>query len=146
MREYLFRGKTDFNRWAYGSLIVAEFDYRDNYYCILESEDDVHPMDWPYLDGFIGTFDGKATTINPETVGQWTGLVDKNGVKIFEGDIIKCSIIYDIGCYPHSRPEVREVIYREGCFNPLYDCERNTYEVIGNKWDNPELIDAIGGN
>jgi uncharacterized phage protein (TIGR01671 family) len=80
--------------------------------------------------------------VDPETVGQWTGLVDKNGVKIFEDDIIKCSIFYDTGCYPHTSIETRVVTYKSCYFNPLCFCEPHNYTIIGNIYDNPEL----GGN
>lgn len=64
MHEILFRGKKHDGTWAYGSLIHA-----GTYCCILEAEENVHPMNYPYLDDDIGTFDGKATPVNPETVG-----------------------------------------------------------------------------
>ena len=123
MRDILFRGiaKTDGQRWKRGLWVFGDL-------VRLQDGNDGKPHIYGYGEVF------------PETVGQYTGICDKNGRKIFEGDIIKCSIIYDIGCYPHSETEIKEVKYIEGCFMSLYDCERNTYEVIGNIYDNPDLI------
>lgn len=146
-RTYIFRGKTDSGKWVYGSLIMA-----DDYCCILEKEEDLHPMDYPYLDGFIGTFDGTATPVKPETVSQWTGLVDENGFKIFEGDIITPAPNYNskysrqgIVEYGHYNTDGRS--YEIYGYKVIGDWVELEYcIVVGNKWDNPELMDAIEGN
>ena len=76
--------------------------------------------------------------VDENTVGQYTGLKDKNGTKIFEGDIILL----------RSDEEPYQVVFDESCFhvydssvcyvmNNFYDYEM---EVIGNIYDNPELL------
>ena len=125
MREYLFRGKqADSNEWAEGCLI-----HTPNYCCILQDEEKVHPIDYPYLDNDTGCFDGYATPVMPETVGQYTGLTDKNGKKIFEGDILKSAWGYK------GAVDFEDILYAKGecLFNE--ECE-----IIGNIHDNPELL------
>lgn len=145
MREILFRGKrTDNGEWVYGCLIFAP-----NYNCILQDEEKVHPMDFPYLNGELGVIDGTVTPVDPETVGQYTGLTDKNGKKIFEGDILK-SYEYD---------DVFFIKYFDTDNYPAFDCvpdvplcecnglaflvNEEGCEVVGNIYDNPEQFGIV---
>ena len=128
MREILFRGKRiDNGEWVYGNLNYGTIEItsiKGSYYI---SDFDVNP------------WDKKFYPVIPESVGQYTGLTDKNGKKIFEGDII-----FD--------PELKEnhiVMFDEGgfcteeMFLQFYLCfDEMEVEVIGNIYDNPELLEA----
>lgn len=135
MRDILFRGKrVGGNDFVYGNLIHV-----DDYCCILEREEDLHPMDAPYLDGEIGWIDGKATPVVPETIGQFTGLCDRNGNKIFEGDIIRYG--YDeahfVVCYKGGA--FRMLNYVDGCSSAIWPAY--AWMILGNIHDNPELLE-----
>lgn len=116
MREILFRAKqTDNGEWVEGSLIKSV--WMDSYGYITKSQ----------------TTD--LVTVFLSTVGQYTGLTDKNGKKIFEGDIIKYS-------EPEILTGVYKVVYAFGFFSP-FDCISTRHcEVIGNIHDNPELLEG----
>lgn len=141
MRDYLFRGKRSYEHWrnedpwVYGSLIQAK-----DYCCIL-NPDDENDMDYPYLDGDLGTIDGSAIPVIPETVGQFTGIIDKNGTRIFEGDIIKTiEGAFPVVCRSGAVWLYDELLLSNDHLDFLGSYIPNAIEVIGNIHDNPELL------
>lgn len=133
MREILFRGKRNDNgEWIIGGYYHGEvynLDEIDIHYIIPSC--DLYDEDLELVD------------VIPETVGQYTGLKDKNGKRIFEGDILFSSYIAD-----SPSIEVVKWIYngwhtQEGDLTPdmIDDVGIMPYsEVIGNVHDNPGLM------
>ena len=135
MREILFRGKITQDEWVYGFYENVKLE-----------EATIH-----YINGKI---------VSSKTVGQYTGLTDKNGKKIFEGDIIRLTPPKESGeIYiptPRNPQEDRilKVIFFDGMFAvdmskwfkyghgkvALQTYETNRIEIIGNIYDNPELL------
>lgn len=136
MRDILFRGKTvgDNGKFVYGNLIHV-----DDYCCILERKEDLHPMDEPYLDGEIGWIDGKATPVIPETVGQSTGVYDKNARLIFDGDIVRAMMDWGPGGMLESTVDIGFKIFEGYRWNYFV---LDTIEIIGNVYENPELVEG----
>ena len=130
MREILFRGKrTDNGEWVYGELI-------QNVDClkIREQEKSIKKI-------------AKSYEVDPETVGQFTGLLDKNGKKIFEGDIVLGLFLFDISinAVVKFRDGAFGLEWRRGEiieFNAFTSLCNITYEIIGNIYDNPELLEG----
>ena len=129
MREILFRGKrTDNGEWVYGNLVRG--------------------CDEKYA--YIVEFGNKEmcrnyVNVNPETVGQYTGLKGRNGINIFEGDIVKrvwlektsvYQIVYDDG--------LASFIGQAGLEFTTFDYDSEEFEVIGNIYDNPKLLRGNG--
>jgi len=142
MREILFIGKRkDNGEWIKGHLIR----YKDGGCGIIPSEAKVHICaDNPK---FIQTV---CYEVIPETVGEYTGLKDKNGKKIFEGDIVKACRGKDIEkgiVYYDERIGAYAVLYNDENINLLFDIftskDSNVYiEIVGNIHDNPELLEV----
>lgn len=129
MREILFRGKSvDNGEWVYGDLLTPT---------------DIMDI-WEISEN---TGMGARYEVESETVGQFTGLTDKNGNKIFEGDIVKSCFRSDADKEPMT---VEFRIERGGwfpfaCGDGCGCCEVDTYlpisvEVIGNIHDKEELL------
>ena len=132
MREILFRGKRiDNGEWVYSSFIMQDKEHK-----VLSAE--------------VELFDGeKWRAVIPETVGEYTGLADEDSIKIFEGDIVAptvlsnfppCEVVFDVA--------EGQFVVKDACgdyhgafasFGRIFD---NRYTVVGNKWDNPELLEV----
>ena len=156
MREILFRGKRcDNGEWVQGFYVRADHHWHKN---------GIH-KDWIALGasangGWFALHNKYA--VKAETVGQYTGLTDKNGKKIFEGDIVNAVIVRDLGGGTENRQETGIIAYDKigmiglvakyagsipiwsdffqeltlsGCINDFW------FEVIGNIHDNPELLE-----
>lgn len=128
MREILFRGKrVDNGEWTEGDLIQS----RDKTY--------IHPK----ANSFRVSETGLSKLIvlrevYPETVGEYTGLTDKNGKKIFEGDFIRSNSGRGyIEYYPNDC--AFDVVDDHGFLWLI--SEMSNIEVIGNIHDNPELLE-----
>ncbi len=133
MREIICRGKDLDNKWRIGYLgvfkgkaqIFVPFTAEE------EKENEGH---------FLSAIGGLWYNVKPETVGQYTGLTDKNGKKIFEGDIVDMN---GKGC---GFKRIECVKYDEGGFSPIavagWECTpyHNEIEIIGNIHDNSELM------
>lgn len=131
-REIKFRGKRiDTGKWVYGSLL--QWKDGDATICANESENN----------NVLIKHD-----VNPDTVGQYTGLKDRNGKEIYEGDILVQEIQDNIGLfkdYFEARWEPVGFIgiclnnESKGFTDALESC--TDYIVCGNRWDNPELLE-----
>lgn len=131
--RFLSRGKREDNgAWETGFLVIKRWDCSDERYFITDKMTGWH------------------TPVIPETVGQCTGLEDKNGKLIFEGDIIKTKKYgRDIGHSNVNNFDIFKVIYEPAVFR-LKNVRRgfnlvgngNDFEVIGNVMDNSELLEV----
>ena len=124
MREILFRGQRFDGVWFEGYFFAK-----------------------PILEKYFIIIGEDQYMVKPETVGQYTGLTDKNGLKIFEGDIVTIPDSKKMGLpalirYDYVRATFE--VSRSG-YNPLSLIDaREFYEVIGNIHDNPELLKEGG--
>jgi uncharacterized phage protein (TIGR01671 family) len=146
MREILFRGKrSDTGDWVKGFYIQKPNPFSEDGKPIRHCIIDLPPFGYD---------------VDPETVGQFTGLFDKNGTRIFEGDVLDLSILGPdhslkavsiehgaVGFFPLHPEEEAEEDRRWRSFwkddeQDFWDSEYFT--VVGNIHDNPELLEGGG--
>jgi uncharacterized phage protein (TIGR01671 family) len=130
MREIIFRGKRkDNGEWVYGSLIKRDLG------CFIVDESNNSSL--RFCSESVFAFD--CVLVIPETVGQYTGLTDKNGKKIFEGDIL--STRFGIGVVKYINGIFFVILTESGkeCRTTVYSVCSNGI-IIGNIHDNSELL------
>lgn len=152
MREILFRGKRlDNGEWVEGFIVASrENTYPDGFEMIT-----VDGINYDEIDNYIPDFISYA--VDPFTVGQYTGLEDKNGKRVFEGDVIKpfddeidkMVVEFHHGqfllCLYGNRGYMAEYGWEEegnyGCFEaePL-SSYGDDIEIISTIYDNPEML------
>lgn len=154
MREILFRGKRlDNGGWVEGYYVSHQ---HVAHYII-----PVSPGGYEAADGSF--YAAKWYGVDPETVGQYTGLKDKNGKKIFEGDLLNGfrypylsngehnyfeEVVWFNNCpafglYTHKHPLSAVRGISAGISKFMDDFDGSWWEIIGNTHDNPDLL---GGN
>lgn len=136
MREILFRGKRkDNGEWAQSHNILQLNN--DKVYVPNSREEIFYAENEA---GNVVLINGELYSVIPETVGQYTGLHDKNGTKIFEGDIVReYGGEFAQGFYEMDRNLIVEIPNTLANFILGSDCGCK-YKIIGNIHDNPELL------
>ena len=147
MREIKFRGKRIWtDEWIYGNLVIDK-----------HGRNHIVPFAYFDEDGHHLSYDDDTDTpvfIMQESVGQFTGLHDKNGKEIYEGDRVKVVIIWNELNRDIKREFISSIVFCEhrGCYifpnhsnvsldDARQDDEIISLEVIGNIHENPELLE-----
>ena len=126
MREILFRGKdADSGLWCYGDLTFS-------------SDRKPYIRFWAH-NGYL------VREVMPETVGQFTGFVDKNKKRIFEDDILASTyeeenVVHELVLWYNNGWHIR---WKQAEPDVIWQQDMDRYsEIVGNIWDNPELLEV----
>jgi uncharacterized phage protein (TIGR01671 family) len=134
MREILYRGKRkDSGEWVYGYYVIS-----DNKSYMFTGKTGLSQVTPAHR---LMYMDFERHDVNPETVGQYTGLTDKNDVKIFEGDIVKGQ--GNIYIIKYTKILCAFEMYKLNKKLRLNASHLIVSLVMGNIHDNPELLEKI---
>ena len=143
-REIKFRGKMiPENEWIFGTILRIPAPP----VCFGKSETDKYYIQFPdprYMPDWNMPYKMVQGEVNPETIGQYTGLHDKNGKEIYEGDIVvdkEDEVMGEITWNEEEASFYFSILYENGTYEEekLNDWA-SVLEVIGNITDNPELL------
>lgn len=157
MREILFRGKViGRNQWVYGYYFISPLTD--------ENSGESPESGWHFLSGIgckphhIIVQNSVAFSVDPDTIGQYTGVNDKNNNKIFEHDIIKANGWGNRHSWSNSARgdadiNIRRVLWGSGTWVLVLPCEdriaqgfglshcnQKRFEIVGNIFDNPDML------
>ena len=125
-REIKFRGRNDKHGWLTG------------YYFVNRG---VHFIVEDGIANPLNTWEDYA--VDPDTVGQYTGLKDRNGKEIYEGDFLKSGdVIFETWWSDDNACYMLDMVnpFKEMAIR-MSDMNITNMEVIGNRWGNPELLE-----
>ena len=136
IREVIFRGKrTDSGEWVYGYYTKARY---------FLNKKEMHIIFEPDVEAFPHCEFTGYEEVLPETVGQFTGLTDKNGVRIFEGDIVKYDVNYHDMVISYDVENWGGWLYEDMDDNmqaySIYEFCLKDIAVVGNIHDNPDIL------
>ena len=144
--RYLFKAKrVDNGEWVYG----VPFEIEGKTVILISDNENILRVH--YLEDYMWEADIYAIEVNPSTICQCTGLKDKNGKLIWENDICDRKEEYPEIVKYNNGDWTLDYSYSKGkesgyccCNLGFYALERKCVEVIGNIFDNPELLESEG--
>ena len=151
-REILFKAKRiDNGEWVEGSIITRR-DTKRVFMVDIENITALRSVTTNYCD----RYDWRSVEVQADTICQYTGLTDKNGNKIWENDVVKKGFYTNYEWFANSEEYIGKVEYEDCAWNIIYNKNGDKYvcpicmaieygdaeyfEVIGNIFDNPELL------